>query len=166
MTDEEIQRARARYARFLDESEYTGADMLRLLEAVEAAQTMKEAVARERETYYDLMIRAQTMRGQALQELRAERETNAAVIGLLATLFPASYEQNTAHFDPAADWLLIIDLPTGQVAFPYGDMEIPTAALPFYAGRVYDGHTLADRTTRLRECMERMGNAPRGARKE
>lgn len=140
MTDEDIQRARVHYERVREESVYTGADMLRLLRAVDDA-------------YFQQLTQAMADRGQAREALRAARETQASLIGLLATLFPASYEPNTADWDSTADWLLIIDLPTGQVAFPYGDRALPTAKVPFNQGRIYDGHTLAERAQRIRGLM-------------
>lgn len=153
VTEDEIQERRARYERFRDDSVFTGEAMLRLLEAAEAEQRSKDATTRALDAYRDLALKRQNQYAQAIQQLRAEQEAHAALIGLLATLFPASYEQNTADFDRTADWLLIIDLPTGQVAFPYDDMALPTTNLPFNAGRVYDGHTLADREARIRRLI-------------
>ena len=163
MTEDEIQERRVRYERFRDESVYTGTDMLRLLEAVEAVQRNVTAITRERDMYFEQMTQAMADRGQSVMAALHHQAQTERLLELLATLFPSSFERDVTMPDDAPqEWTLLIELPTGQVAFPWGDPEGLTAPIPFNQGRVYDGHTLAEREARIRALMERMTERQEG----
>lgn len=129
MTDEELQRDRVVYERFLDHSAYRGEDMLRLLDAVEKERRAKDAAYAERNQ----------------------------LVALLAALFPSSLERHPAEDTTWEDdwrWVVFIDLPTGQASWHIHDSEVSLFAhVPWLQGRVWDGHTTEEKYARIRAFL-------------
>ena len=86
------------------------------------------------------------------QKNNAYTERNM-LVAALSKLFPASLERHIGEdWDPDWAWVVIIDLPTGQISF-----HIPTSEMRFFdhlpreVGRTWDGHTTPEKYGRLFE---------------
>lgn len=87
-----------------------------------------------------------------IEKGRAYGERNM-LVAALSKLFPASLERHQPENDDWEDdwrWVVIIDLPTGQVSWHIQDGELPMFDhLERNQGRVWDGHDTLEKYERL-----------------
>lgn len=86
------------------------------------------------------------------QKDAAYRERNQ-LVAALSKIFPASLERDpTVKQGENWGWVCFIDLPAGQATWHIHDEELPLFDhLPRRTGRVWDGHTNAEKYARLAE---------------
>ena len=91
---------------------------------------------------------------------RAYEERNR-VVALLAALFPASLERDPAEPRDEWSWVVLIELPAGQVSWHFDADLLPLFAhVPRHAGRRWDGHTTEQKYDRVRQTIAGLRREP------
>ena len=92
---------------------------------------------------------------------RAYEERNR-VVALLAALFPSSLERDPAEPLDEWSWVVLIELPAGQVSWHFNADLLPLFDhVPRHAGRNWDGHTTEQKYERVRQTIEKLRRTPR-----
>ena len=92
---------------------------------------------------------------------RAYEERNR-VVALLAALFPSSLERDPAQPRDEWSWVVLIELPAGQVSWHFNADLLPLFDhVPRHTGRGWDGHTTEQKYARVRQTIEKLLPKPR-----